>query len=136
MKKSFKLTQIQSKRKWLFFLLLTTGLYFAWRVFFTLPLSNGWLSLSCGIVLLFAELAGLYDLLLHFWNLSHLTIPTKPTLSEEVEFPEVDVFIATYNEPTSLIHKTLIGCLHMEYPEPSKVHIYVLDGGNFRRGLS
>ena len=130
MKHTFKLTKLQSKRKWMIFVILSASIYFTWRIFFTLPLFNGALSFICGLTLLLAELLGLYDLFLHFWNLSQLSVPQKPTLSGKEVFPDVDVFIATYNEPLELIHKTVIGCLNMHYPDPSKVHIYVLDDGN------
>lgn len=129
-KSRFKFSKIRSKRRWTIFLLISTAIYFTWRVGFTLPLDKGTFSFICGSLLLLAELTGLYDLLLHFWNLSRLVVPEKPVLEVDDEFPEVDVFIATYNEPVSLIHKTAIGCLNMDYPDPSKVHIYVLDDGN------
>lgn len=130
MKKKLKFKKIKSKRKWIFLLILSTVIYFTWRVCFTIPVKTGGFSFIFGTILLLAELAGLYDLLLHFWNVSRLVVPVKPTLSEDTVFPEVDVFIATYNEPVSLIHKTLIGCLNMAYPDPNAVHIYVLDDGN------
>lgn len=51
-------------------------------------------------------------------------------MEDEVTYPDVDVFIATYNEPWEIIYKTVIGCKNMQYPDSFKVHIYVLDDGH------
>ena len=61
--------------------------------------------------------------------MTRLVVPVKPELEESVSYPEVDVFIATYNEPWEIIYKTIIGCKNMNYQDKNKVHIYVLDDG-------
>ncbi|TRA72468.1 hypothetical protein EWM17_19755, partial [Clostridioides difficile] len=38
--------------------------------------------------------------------------------------------IATYNESVDLVRKTVNGCIHMQYPDKKKVHIYICDDGN------
>ena len=48
----------------------------------------------------------------------------------ECDYPEVDVFIATHNEPVELLYKTVNGCLNMDYPDKKKVHIYICDDAN------
>ncbi len=45
-------------------------------------------------------------------------------------YPDVDILIATHNEETELLYKTVNGCRHMDYPDKSKVHIYICDDGN------
>ncbi len=41
--------------------------------------------------------------------------------------PAVDVFIATYNEELSVLEKSIVGCLALDYP---KFTVHVLDDGN------
>lgn len=43
--------------------------------------------------------------------------------------PEVDVFISTYNEDPSILEKTIVGCMALDYP---KKNVWVCDDG--RRG--
>lgn len=125
-----KWNKLQSERKWLIVYLLFTGIYVIWRVFFTLPVGYGLLALILGIVLLVAECLGIIDFLIHFIGITRLVVPEKPTLDSSIEYPDVDVFIATYNEPWDIIYKTVIGCKNMDYPDQRKVHIYVLDDGH------
>jgi cellulose synthase (UDP-forming) len=42
--------------------------------------------------------------------------------------PTVDVFIPTYNEPLSVLERTIVGARALDYPE-EKLKIYVLDDG-------
>ena len=43
----------------------------------------------------------------------------------DTDYPDVDIFISTYNEPPELLRKTIVGCKHLDYPDRSKVHIYL-----------
>ena len=124
-----KWQRLQNKRKWIVIYILLTGIYVIWRLFFTLPISYGVLSLILGGVLLVVEMMGIFDFFLHFIGITKLVIPTKPILNEDCEYPHVDVFIATYNEPEDILYKTIIGCKNMDYPDKDKVHIYILDDG-------
>ncbi len=130
MKKNKNLENVKNKRIWVALLIIFTVVYMVWRIFFTLPTRYGLFSLIMGVLLLVAEVLGVFDLFLHFWNTSKLKIPVLPVLPDDVVYPDVDVFIATYNEPESVLKKTIIGCLNMEYPDKSRVHIYLLDDGH------
>jgi cellulose synthase (UDP-forming) len=55
--------------------------------------------------------------------------PSTPEVANKV-FPDVDIFVATYNEPNDLLYKTIIGCKNMDYSDKNKVHIYICDDGN------
>jgi cellulose synthase (UDP-forming) len=44
------------------------------------------------------------------------------------DLPEVDVWIATYDEEWTILEKTLVGALHIDYPR-EKFRIWVLDDG-------
>ena len=118
------------KRKIRLFYLLTviSAVYLIWRLFFTLPAGEGWMAITAGILLLLSEAAGFLEIL-HITHLvSEIYLPTKADLPAE-RFPDVDVFIATYNEPAHILEKTIQGCLQMDYPEKGKVHIYLCDDG-------
>ncbi|WP_206098638.1 glycosyltransferase [Paenibacillus silvae] len=104
-------------------------IYVIWRTFFTIPFGHGPLAVTAGLALLIVELIGMFELAVHFYNMTRLEYPELPVVDEAL-YPDVDVFIATYNEPASLLFKTINGCLNMDYPDRSKVHIYLCDDSN------
>ena len=105
------------------------SVYLLWRLFFTLPFHNGPLAFVMGVMLLYAEIIaalGTFELIWRKNKKFHLAMPEI----EDHEFPEVDVLIATHNEPVDLLFLTANACTFMEYPDKSKVHIYLCDDGN------
>ena len=115
-------------RAWLFFNIGWSVIYLLWRGFRTLPLGQGPISAAAGIALLTVEILGMLEALVYYFNMYHMESHEVPEVLPE-EYPDVDVFIATYNEPPELLYKTINGCLHMEYPDKEKVHIYLCDDG-------
>jgi cellulose synthase (UDP-forming) len=114
-------------RKGLFILtILTTIIYISWRVFFTIPFEEGTVALVLGIGLLIVEFIGMFEAFEHYYNMANVFLPQKQNPPNEW-YPHIDVFIATYNESTELLQKTINGCLGMDYPDKQKVHIYVCD---------
>ena len=108
---------------------VTSVIYIGWRFFFTLPLENGIVALIAGIALFAAELISMLEAVIHYICMSRDKEPDLPSVPAE-DFPHVDVLIATHSEETELLFKTVNGCKHMEYPDKSKVHIYLCDDGN------
>lgn len=104
-------------------------IYLIWRIFFTIPFEYGLIAIISGIYLLTIEIIGMFEASIHFYNMTNVQCPQRPNIEDE-QYPEVDVFIATYNEPVELLYKTINGCLNMDYPDKSKVHIYLCDDGN------
>ncbi|MGF2129811.1 glycosyltransferase [Lactococcus lactis] len=45
-------------------------------------------------------------------------------------YPTVDIFIATYNESSSILKRTIIASKKVRYPDLRKVEKYVLDDGD------
>lgn len=115
-------------RAWLIFNIGWTIVYLIWRTFRTVPLHNGIVSAVAGIALLVVEIIGMLEAFVHYFNMHKIENHPVPEAPLE-EYPDVDVFIATYNEPTDLLYKTVNGCVHMDYPDKSKVHIYICDDG-------
>lgn len=118
------------KRKfWFCLMTLTSILYIGWRLFFTLPIHAGIVSLVAGIALFVAEAVSMTEAVLHFICMDKDRTPQLPVIPTE-DYPHVDVLIATHSEDTDLLFKTVNGCTHMAYPDPSKVHIYLCDDGS------
>lgn len=115
-------------RAWLYFNIGWTILYLFWRTFCTVPLGYGILPAVAGISLLVVEIIGMLEAFVHYFNMYRIENHEVPEAPLE-EFPDVDVFIATYNEPVELLYKTVNGCVHMKYPDKKKVHIYLCDDG-------
>lgn len=112
--------------------IILTIVYIIYRIFFTLPTKLGWLSLTLAIIVLLVEIWETTDFFAYYLNILCVkkNSPKVPTVSENSIFPDVDVLIATLNENESLIEKTVQACKDMEYPDKSKVHIYICDDGN------
>ena len=115
------------KRETLFvFTCLATIIYIVWRILYTIPFGEGNVALLLGIGLLIIEFIGMLELFEHYYNMSDIIIPEKqkPPINW---YPDVDVLIATYNEPEEILEKTINGCINMDYPDKNKVHIYICD---------
>ena len=122
----------ERKRNLIFCLtILFSSIYLIWRIFFTIPWQSGFWQAAAGILLAAAETAtmlGMFELMISRMRSgkSELVMPNpKPW-----EYPEVDVLIATHNEPAELLYKTINACMFLEYPDQNKVHVYVCDDGN------
>jgi len=96
--------------------------YFYWRVTWTLNLDNT-LDSIVSVLLLVAESYGLVILFLGYFQ----TIESvKRDPAPLTEFPSVDVFIPTYNEPLDVVSRAVIGALAIDYPQKC---VYLLDDG-------
>ncbi|PWJ47226.1 glycosyltransferase [Faecalicatena contorta] len=111
--------------------MILMSIYLIWRMLFTIPFQRGIWNGIFGILLIVAETMTVFTTFELFIQkiqkkVDRLELPVIPT-----EFyPDVDVFIATHNEPVDLLYKTVNACTHMDYPDKSKVHIYLCDDGN------
>lgn len=101
--------------------------YLVWRSLYTLP-ALGWFSLLAGLFLLFTEFAGFTQGIvtgLLFWSKNkRIKIP----MSKLEKLPTVDVLIATYNEPTDLLKRTIVATQLIDYPK-ELLTIYICDDG-------
>ena len=115
---------------WFLLNMFFTVVYLAWRFFFTIPFEYGIVSIVTGMALLGVEVLGMVEAFVHYVNMYTVENYPFPENIPEDRYPDVDVFIATYSEPTELLYKTIHGCKKMKYPDPAKVHIYVCDDGH------
>ena len=103
-----------------------TLIYLCWRVSCSIPYAYGWVAIIGSWILLVVEILGFIESVIHYSGILKLREHPLPKIADE-DFPDVDIFISTYNEPPELLRKTIVGCKHMEYPDKSKVHIYLCD---------
>jgi cellulose synthase (UDP-forming) len=96
--------------------------YFYWRIRFTINLDSASDSVV-SLLLLAAEIYGLLILFLGYFQTIEVVERTPARLKQ---FPSVDVFIPTYNEPVDIVRRTLIGALAIDYPH---MQVHVLDDG-------
>lgn len=130
MKSDKKIVDISATKKRIWFMLniIFTCIYLAWRLLFTIPLEYEMISIVAGVSLFTVEFLGMLEAMVHFYNMNRIENYVLPNVPVE-RFPNVDIFIATYNEPTEVLYKTVNGCLNMDYPDRNKVHIYLCDDG-------
>ena len=115
---------------WFFLNMFFTIMYLMWRTFFTIPFGEGVVSVVAGISLLVVEILGMVEAFVHYANMYSVEDYPFPENIPPEEFPDVDIFVATYSEPVDLLYKTLRGCTRMKYPDKGKVHIYLCDDGH------
>ncbi|MBO4337284.1 MAG: cellulase family glycosylhydrolase, partial [Lachnospiraceae bacterium] len=103
-----------------------TILYLVWRIAFSIPKDLGILPIAGNVMLLVVEILGFVESLILYDNLMNMKKHPLPQI-DDGEYPDVDIFIATYNEPEELLRKTINGCNHLIYPDKSKVHVWLCD---------
>ncbi|WP_376090937.1 UDP-forming cellulose synthase catalytic subunit [Roseomonas sp. CCTCC AB2023176] len=123
----------------LVFLAVLSGIisarYIYWRITDTLDYTN-FFSTFLGTGLLLAEIYAIVTLFLSYlqsiWPLERRPLPLP---DDPDQWPTVDVFIPTYNEPLAVVKPTIFAAMAMDWPR-HKMNIYLLDDGRreeFRR---
>ena len=108
--------------------LITSTRYLWWRYSSTLNWDSD-LDLTLGFVLLAAETYGWIVLVLgYFQNIWPLKRKPTPLTADATTWPEVDLFIPTFNEELEVLRPTVLAALGLDWPE-DKLNIYVLDDG-------
>lgn len=103
--------------------------YILWRIT-VIPIHHGLISFILGVTLYLAELLGLVA----FFNFQYLFAKKYKLELKTLDnfkngnIPSVDVLICTYNEPLSLLEKTIAASTNLIYPK-YKLNIYVCDDG-------
>lgn len=103
--------------------------YFVWRFTETIEITSVPQAVMTGL-LLFAEVfAGLMLVLSYFQTLHALNRKPVPLPADTEAWPSVDVYVPTYNEDLSIVRKSVLGCLGMDWPR-DRLNVYILDDGN------
>src|SRR5260370_646207 len=107
--------------------------YIWWRLTETLQFGSPF-EAFLGIGLIMAELYAWLVLVLGYIQTAWPLNRTPEAMPEDLaDWPTVDLFIPTYNEPLSVVQNTVLGALSVDYP-PENLKIYVPD--ECRRGES
>jgi cellulose synthase (UDP-forming) len=102
--------------------------YVFWRITATL---SGELTVDAllGFVLLGAELYSFVVMLLgYFQLLEPLRRKPVPLPADQGQWPSVDVYIPSYNEPLEVVRATVLAARSMDWPA-DKLNVYLLDDG-------
>ncbi|MBY0454903.1 MAG: UDP-forming cellulose synthase catalytic subunit [Burkholderiaceae bacterium] len=108
--------------------LVAMGRYAWWRLSNTLAFDS-MIEAAFGTGLLLAEAYTWVVVVMGFiqtaWPLQRRPVDLT---SARVDWPTVDVFIPTYNEPVSVLRPTVLGALALDWPK-DKLRVFVLDDG-------
>ena len=121
------------RRRNVFFILtmVLMSIYLGWRMIFTLPFGQGVLNVLFGVLLIAAEaITVLTTFELFVQKMRKKSGQLECPIIPEEYYPDVDVFIATHNEPIDILYKTVNACTFMDYPDKQRIHIYLCDDGN------
>lgn len=101
--------------------------HMVWRAVDTLNFNTpllGFLS----ILIYGSECLAFISLFLGYFQIIQPKQPLETaSLDPNQPLPQVDVLVTTYNEPISVVYRTLVGCNALDYP---KKRVYLLDDGN------
>ena len=102
--------------------------YIFWRLSYTLAF-DGWWQSTLMLTLLFAETYSWIILFLGYMQLSWPLNRKECSLPEDKNlWPNIDVFIPTYNEDLEVVRNTVLAAMTMDWPV-GKLHVYLLDDG-------
>ncbi|MGX9963176.1 UDP-forming cellulose synthase catalytic subunit [Roseomonas sp. F4] len=109
--------------------------YIYWRLVDTLEFTS-FIQTFLGTGLLLAEVYAVSTMLLAYfqaiWPLDRKPVPLP---EDPEEWPTIDVFIPSYNEPLEIVKPAIYGALAIDWPR-EKMNVYLLDDGRrdeFRR---
>lgn len=106
-------------------------IYILYRTFFTLSTNLGITFFIFSLFLLLIEILDAFDTYVYFFN---ILIPKNKIFNNvdtnNFTYPNVDIFIATYNESEKMLSNTISKCLELNYPDKNLIHIYLCDDGN------
>ena len=114
---------------------IATARYIYWRFSSSLGWFDPNLELSVldyifSFCLLAAEVYAWITLFLgYFQTLWPLDRKVVPLPEDRSQWPTVDVFIPTYNEPLSIVSSTVLAATDLDYPA-DKLNVYLLDDGH------
>lgn len=99
--------------------------YLFWRTFTTLGFDDP-LSFIAALTLYSAECYGISMWFLNAFTNARLIV--RPTPPQIMDWPSVDVYVPTYNEPEEIVKLTLTAAKAIDYPR-HLLNVYLLDDG-------
>jgi len=123
-------SKLAGRRLALLAIAISSLVYITWRILETIPTDSPW-AMAAGITLITAEFIGLLQTVAPIatgWRRVRPPRPPSILLGDSAAVPSVDIFIATYNEPISVLEPTLAGALGIRYP--GVLTVYLCDDGS------
>jgi len=115
--------------------MFSTVRYATWRVTETWRYldANGLQSVGTDLIfvmlLLGAECYAVVILLLGYFQAARpLQRKPEPLPEDPAEWPTIDIFVPTYNEPLDVVRATVLGAMNIDWPQ-EKRKVYILDDG-------
>jgi cellulose synthase (UDP-forming) len=106
--------------------------YLAWRAMVTIPSADAPVDFIAGWLLFVIECAAAAGAILSYVTLMRVKDRTPEADANQAwlrtlpKSPLVDVFICTYNEEREILERTMLGAMHLSYPN---FRVWVLDDG-------
>jgi len=109
--------------------LVATLRYLHYRVSYTMNFDD-WINGFFSLLLFTAELYAIVTLVLAYFQTIKIKDrkPVDLSLYPQDQWPDVDIYIPTYNEDVEIVRKTTLCALAIDYPADKK-RVYVLDDG-------
>ncbi len=109
--------------------LVATLRYLNYRVSYTLNFDD-WINGFFSLLLFAAELYAIVTLVLAYFQTIKIKDrkPIDLSLYPQDQWPNIDIYIPTYNEDVEIVRKTTLCALAIDYPAEKK-QVYVLDDG-------
>lgn len=111
--------------------------YMMWRLFDTtmpIPMPTG-LGIWIWFCFFIEALVSIESLIFYITLMRHTDRKAQADKYEKAlrdlpsaELPSIDVFLPTYNEEIQVIERSILGCLHLDWPK-EKLKVWVLDDG-------
>ena len=99
---------MNKKKIFLKVLIIINTIYILWRLFFTLPLKNGLVSLILGLLVYVIEIVDYISTIIFCKNIKDDEPESQPNIENNINknrFPNVDILILTINEKKRIIGK-------------------------------
>ena len=109
---------------------LSTVIYIFYRIFFSIPLHEDFISVFIAILIVILEFFEAFVYSIYYFNvlLFKKDSPKTPRIKKN-QYPEIDILVATINEDVELLTETIKKIKAMKYPDKKKIHIYLCDDG-------
>ena len=108
--------------------ILTSIRHLLWRGYETLDFSSP-LAIGISVLIYGAEVLAFFAMTIGYfqvWGQSEHQAVTLANFAPE-QLPTVDVMVCTYGEPVSVLYRSLVGCMSMDYPKKT---VFLCDDGN------